>query len=167
MNTKHRTASRAKREDLSLIPKFWQPKVPPDRQILAQVVHWDNLASFVNGTADVSIMWDWVEAGLTYSEMARLLIADGVQITDEAMTAIAEQLGAYESVIKRYRETGKVRFSGPELNIARAAAHVMDQLIETDRHGIAWKARQWSDGEMAKLKTAFAVCSNFNSEVSV
>ncbi|MCY1167803.1 hypothetical protein D9M73_77760 [compost metagenome] len=157
MKTAHRNASRAKaqRTHYPLIPKFWQPKVPPDRQLVAKVCHWDNITAFVNGTADVEIMWDWIESGLTYSEMARLLIADGKELTDEAVAAIKEQLEIYGSVTKRYQATGRVAFTGTELNVARAAAHVMDQLIENDRHGIAWASREWSNAQMAKLKAAF------------
>ena len=97
-------------------------------------------------------MWDWVECGLTYSEMMRLMIHDGIEFTLEAQAAIAEQLACWPAVVQRFRATGRVGFTGTELNIARAAAHVMDELIGMDRHGIAWAARTFSNGQMAKLR---------------
>lgn len=155
MKTAHRNASRGKRQVYPLIPKFWQPKVDPVKQLTAKVIHWDLIDRFTAGTADEEILWDWIEAGLTYSEMTRLLIADGVAITDEAVAAIRDHLEAFPVVAKRFQDTGRAVFTGTELNIARAAAHVMDQLIENDRHGIAWAAREWSNAEMTKLKMAF------------
>ena len=154
MNTIHRAASRAKRKTYPLIPKWWQPKVTQSLQSTCQVIHWDNITAITHGTADEALMWDWVECGLTYGEMMRLLILDGVAFTPEAQAAIAEQLACWPAVVQRFRTTGRVGFTGTELNIARAAANVMDALIGMDRHGIAWAARMWSNEQMAKLKGA-------------
>jgi hypothetical protein len=48
--------------------------------------------------------------------------------------------------------TGRVGFNGPELCVARAAAHVMDGLIDIDRHGIAVKAAHWSLAQMDRIE---------------
>jgi hypothetical protein len=55
-------------------------------------------------------------------------------------------------VIARFRMTGRVGFNGPELCVARAAAHVMDGLIDIDRHGIAVKAAHWSLEQMDRIR---------------
>lgn len=155
MKTKHRIESRAKRATYPMLPKFWQPKVGASNQLTTQIYQWDIITRFTNGSADIETMWSWVEAGLVYSEMARLLKVDGLEVSDEAVQAIKDQLDIFAPVIKRFTNTGRVAFTGPELNIARAAAHVMDQLIAADRHAIAWRAIQWANIELGKLRVLY------------
>ena len=152
MKTAHRTASYAKRQHLAQLPKFWQPKLDTTQVLDAKVIHWDLVERFTSGAANVGDLWDWIETGFTLSQMMYLLAEDGVEFTYEAQAALAEQLGIYEDVIARYRTTGRVGFNGTQLQIARAAAHVMDGLIDMDRHGIAVKAARWSMDQMAKIR---------------
>lgn len=149
-------AQQARRESLALIPKFWQPKAAPSRQLTTSIYHWDILSKFTSGEADAQAMWDWIEAALVYSEMTRRFVAEGVPVTDEAVTAIDEQLQIVGAVIDRFAATGRVGFSGTELLIARAAGHVMDQLIAADRHGIAWHSIMWARMEIDKMKAVTA-----------
>lgn len=135
------------------LPKFWQPKLEPSRQILCQVIHWDLITAFTSGTATVELLWDWIETGFTYTQMMRLLIADGLDFTDDAIGAMNDQIECYEGVIARLRTTGRAGLNGQELAIARAAANVMDGLVELDRHGIAEAAARWSLEQMRALRT--------------
>jgi len=152
MKTAHRTASHAKRQHLSQLPKFWLPKLDAGQQLDAKLIHWDLVDRFTSGTATHVELWDWIETGFTYSQIMRLLHEDGTEFPHEALQALAEQLDSYPAVIARYRTTGRVGFNGAQLNIARAAAHVMDGLIDMDRHGIAQKAALWSIEQMAKIR---------------
>lgn len=149
MRTAHRLASHAKRNEL---PKFWRPKLDTSQVLDAKLIHWDLIDRFTSGTANVGDLWDWIETGFTLSQMMRLLAEDGTEFTYEAQEALADQLGIYEAVIARYRTTGRVGFNGQQLNIARAAAHVMDGLIDMDRHGIAVQAALWSTEQMDKIR---------------
>lgn len=158
MKTAHRVASHAKRtrvQDLDL-PKFWRPKLEQSVQFQAKLTHWDLISRFTDGTANPEDLWDWMETGFTYSQMMRLLYEDGTPFTDEALNAISEQLLSYEGVAARFSRTGRVGFTGPELLTARAAASVMDGLIEMDHHGIATKAALWSAGQMVIIRAAHA-----------
>jgi hypothetical protein len=110
------------------------------------------ISRFTGGQATVDDLWSWIETGFTYSQFMRLLVEDGTEFTHEALQALAKQLDSYPAVIARYRTTGRVGFNGAQLNIARAAAHVMDGLIDMDRHGIAVKAAQWSIDQMSKIQ---------------
>jgi hypothetical protein len=56
-------------------------------------------------------------------------------------------------VLERFRTTGRVGFNGAQLLTARAAAEVMDQLIELDRFGFAVRAALWSAAQMERLQT--------------
>jgi hypothetical protein len=151
MKTAHRRAAHAKRD---MLPKFWQPKLTPEQATTCTLAHWDLITRFTSGQATSDDLWDWIETGLTYSEMMRLLEADGTQFTEEAKAAIVEQLESYPGVIKRYRTTGRVAFNGPQILIARAAAEVMDSLITMDRFGFAVRAAEWSTEKMEALRGA-------------
>ena len=135
------------------IPKFWRPKLEPENQILCKVIHWDLITAFTSGTATTKLLWDWIETGFTYTQMMRLLIADGTDFTDDAIRAMNDQIDSYDGVIARHRSTGRAGFNAQELAIARAAAIVMDSLVEMDRHGIADAAARWSLEQMRSLRT--------------
>lgn len=152
MKTIHRQAAQAKRQYMGQLPKFWLPKLTTSKQLDCKIIHWDLVDRFTSGTATRDDMWDWMETGFTYSQIMHLLAKDGSEFTPEAVQAITDQLNSYDSVIARWSATGRVGFNGTELNIARAAAHVMDGLIDMDRHGIAERAAQWSTQQMARIR---------------
>ena len=152
MKTEHRVAAHTKRQYTGQLPKFWQPKLEAAQCLDAKIIHWDLISRFTSGTADTDDLWDWIETGYTYSQIMRLQIEDGTEFTPEAIAAMSDQLDIYTSVIARYRATGRVAFNGTELCIARAAAYVMDGLIDIDRHGIAVKAAQWSTAQMDRIR---------------
>lgn len=157
MNRAYRSAAQTKRTRLATsMPKYWLPKLDADQQLDAKVIHWDLIDRFTSGTATVVDLWDWIETGFTYSQIMRLLKQDGTEFTGEAQLAIAEQLDSYLPIIKRYKTMGGIGLNGPQLNIARAAAHVFDSLIELDRHGVAVRAALWSCEQLAKIKREFA-----------
>lgn len=146
------TAQQMRRESRALIPKFWQPKAAPSRQLTTSIYHWDVISQFTSGEATEATLWAWIEAALVYSEMTRRFIADGVPVTDEAISAIAEQLEMVAPVMAKFKATSRVEFTGSQLLIARQAGYVMDQLIAADRHGIAWHSIVWARAEMDKMK---------------
>lgn len=134
-----------------LLPKFWRPKLKPSTQTTAQIAHWDLVHDFTHGRATRTTLLEWIATGFTYSQMMRLLADDGEQFTPEAVQAITDQLESYPGVKARYEATGRAGFNATELNTARAAAHVMDQLITMDRHGIALRAVVWSNAQMQRV----------------
>lgn len=154
MKTAHRLQSLAKRNQryTGPLPKFWRPSVTTSQRIECQVIHWDLIDRFTNGTATPEDLWDWMETGYTYSQMMVLLDQSGIPFTSESMAAICDQMDIYAHVVDRWKRTGRVGFSGPELCIAKAAAHVMDALIELDRFGIAETAAIWSAQQMARIR---------------
>lgn len=153
MNTAQRAQSRAKRlRYLGQLPKFWRPSVTPGQQLDAKVIHWDLIDRFTTGAATPDDLWDWMETGYTYSQIMRMLAEDGTEFTGEAMGAIGDQMDIYQGVIARWKRTGRVGFSGPELCVAKAAAHVFDGLIELDRFGIAERAARWSTEQMLRIR---------------
>jgi hypothetical protein len=143
-------------ESLSLLPKFFQPKSTASRMLTTTIYHWDILSKFATNEADAQTMWAWIEAALVYSEMTRLLIKDGLPVSDEAVQAINEQLGIVAQVIDRFAATGRVELTTSQYEIARQAGYVMDQLIAAERHGIFHAAYKWSQTEINKMKVVTA-----------
>ena len=148
MNTAQRIQSRAKHQ---VLPKFFRPKLNPSQITTCRLIHWDAIALFTSGKAGKQDMLDWIANAFTYSQMALLLAADGLEFSDEAYALLAEQVEVIPALIDRYRTTGRVGFSGTELQIARAAAYVMDDMLELDRHGIADQAARWSVNQMKSI----------------
>jgi hypothetical protein len=97
-------------------------------------------------------LFDWLETGFTYFEIMRLQQLDGTEFTHEARQAMEDQADICEAVVTRYKRTGRVGFSGLELKIARAAAEVMDGLIDIDRNGIAVMAARLSTAKMDRIR---------------
>ena len=151
MKATHRNAAHANR-DMMALPKFWRPKLNESKKLNCKVIHWDLISRFTDGTADSEVLWDWIETGFTYAQMMTLLHEDGIEFTEEAWVTLADQIAIYPAVIERFRTTGRVGFNGVQLNIARAAGYVMDDLILMDRHGIAVKAGLWAVEQMTKIR---------------
>lgn len=133
------------------LPKFWRPKLDASQRLDCGVVHWDLVDRFAKGSADREALWDWMETGVTYHQLMRLLEKDGTAFTQESMEAVVAQLAMYEAVAARCAKTGRAAFTGPELQVARAAAEVFDQLLELDRHGLAVQAVDYSTALMARV----------------
>lgn len=148
-----KTARKHRRAPVAL-PKFWRPKLAEGVKLDAKLIHHDLVHRLETGTATVADCWDWMETGYTYSQMFRLLQADGVELTEEAEAVIAAQLNTYEAVCRRLREWRKVQLTEPELEIARLATQVFDGLLDLDRNGIAEAAALWSMRQMARLRKA-------------
>ena len=135
----------------AMLPKFWRPKLTSIQQLTCKVAHWDLVERLATGQASTDDCWDWMETGYTYMTMVNLYAQDGVQFTDEAISALRAQGDSYEAICARMQRTGKVGLTGPELLIARAAAGVMDELIAMDRHGIALRAAKESTRQMDRI----------------
>lgn len=134
------------------LPKFWRPKITSTQCLDSKIVHWDLIGLFSSGKAEQDDLWDWIETGYTYRYMVVLHQIDGTNLTDEAVKAVDDQVAIFDSVVRRYKTTGRVGFSGPELCIARAAADVFDDLIGIDRNGITVMAAQMSRKLMGKIR---------------
>jgi len=151
MNTAHRQAARLKHQQ-QVLPKWFRPKATPEQQSTCKVIHWDMIANFTAGRATKEHLLEWISNALTYSKMMELMAEDGILFTDEAFQVLADQLLIINPVVDRYRATGRAGFNGTELQIARAAAYVMDDVIELDRHGIADRAARWSVEQMKRIQ---------------
>lgn len=155
MRTSHRLARIIKRAPLAqtrTLPKFWRSSTTPQQRLHIKLIHWHLIERFTNGTADSADLWDWIETGFTYSQLMRLLAENDTEFTPEALAAVANQFNAYEAITQRHQRTGHVGFNAVELLTARAAASVLESLIDLDRFGLAEKAAIWSIEQIAIVR---------------
>lgn len=130
----------------ALPPRGLRPRLNAGQTRDLGMVHNINLDAIARGQGDVQLMWDWVASLLTWSRAAELL-------SDTAATA--EWLGhlqAGEALVQRYNRTGRVAFTGPELQQARAAVRLMDETAERIDQATASRAAQWSEARLSALR---------------
>lgn len=70
-------------------------------------------------------------------------------VGEAEMTA---QLELALSLIERYRRTGRVAFSGPEYQRAKAGVAIMDELAEIVDHPRAVIAAEWSERRLQAIE---------------
>lgn len=134
------------------VPKWFRVKLAPAEQVRCKFAHINLIERFTNGSATKQDMLDWICNALTYARMVQLLADDGQELSACDQQVFAEQVLVIDALVDRYRLHGRVGFSGPELEIARTAAGLMDQVIELDRHGIAAAAGAWAVAQMQRIQ---------------
>lgn len=135
----------------SQIPKWFRPPPPPlspDQIRDLGIVHHQNIDAIAKGEADEAILRDWVGGILTWSEAARL--------TGNGVPELDAQLALSNEVIERYKRTGRVGFTGTQLQLARDGAGYMDQLAEITPKHVAEQAADWCDKQLNELAFAQA-----------
>lgn len=132
-----------RRITIPLPPKGLRPKLDKSQLTDLALVHVSTLDALALGKADIDTLYSAVAAAYTWSRCAQLM-----GIGEQEM---AEQLYVLESVVERYKRTGKVGLSGPEYQIARRGVNIMDELAEITDLPTAVAAAAWSEGRMAKI----------------
>jgi hypothetical protein len=101
------------------------------------LAHLTNLDLMVQGTGDESLMWQLAEQSLLWSRVAEL--------TGQLQDDMRQQLQVVASVVRRFRTTGRVGYSGAEYQTAKAGIDVMDQLAELVEKHQAVEAALWAE----------------------
>jgi hypothetical protein len=141
-----RTASgrqRATRACLPLPPRGLRPKLDRSQLTDLALVHVAHLDALAHGQADSTTLYHAVAAAYTWSRVAELM---GVGEAE-----MAEQLLMLESVLQRFKRTGRAGLSGPEYQTARRGVDVMDELARITDLPTAVAAAAWSEGRMARV----------------
>lgn len=128
----------------ALPPPGLRPKLRRDQLRDLALCHLEALDSIARGDAKSATLWDFAGAALTWSKAAELM-----RIGEAEMTA---QLELALSLIERYKRTGRVAFSGPEYQAAKAGVAVMDQLAEIVDHPRAVIAAEWSERRLNAIE---------------
>lgn len=131
---------------LALPPPGLRPKLRRDQLRDLALCHIQAMDSIARGDATSATLWQVAEAALAWSRAADLM-----HIGEAEMQA---QLELALSLIERYRRTGRVAFSGPEYQAAKAGVAVMDELAEHTDRATALAACEWADRRVVAMMAA-------------
>jgi len=130
----------------ALPPPGLRPKLRRDQLRDLALCHIQAMDSIARGDAQSSTLWQVAEAALVWSRAAYLM-----HIGEAEMQA---QLELALSLIVRYKRTGRVAFSGPEYQAAKAGVAVMDELAEHTDRATALAACEWADRRISAVRDA-------------
>ena len=124
-------------------PRGLRPKLRRDQVIDLGIVHAINLDTIAKGQATPDLLWDLVESVLCWSHVAEL--------TGQGIDEMTAQIHLTTRMIDRYRNTGRVGFSGADYQLAKHGLDVMDALAETVDQHTAMQASTYSMLAVARL----------------
>ena len=125
-------------------PPGMRPKLRRDQLRDLALCHLEALDSIARGDATSATLWDFAGAAMTWSKAAELMGLGEAEMTAQLELAL--------SLIERYRRTGRVAFSGPEYQAAKAGVEVMDELAEIVDHPRAVIAAEWSERRLNAIE---------------
>lgn len=129
-----------------LPPPGMRPKLEAHRVRDLDILHHVNLDTIARGQAEPAMLWDMAGGVLTWHRAALLT---GIGIPE-----MEEQQAMAVSVIERFKRTGRVGFSGTELEVARRGVGVMDALAKTVDKAVAYEASAWAEDEINRIIAA-------------
>lgn len=112
------------------------------------IAHITNHDLIRRGQADEAVLWQWVGGMLTWYRVAVLL--------DLGEPEMRAQLLLCEAVLHRYGRTGRIGFTGPELQASAEGVQVMDQLAAVVDQPTAAAAADWSEALVNSMAQAGA-----------
>ncbi len=131
----------------------WAPKPPPGlRPKLNRgqvrdlgLAHLANVDAIARGAGTPEILWQHLGGALTWLFAAELMSARNPEPFAEALRAMQAATVACQDLAQRYKRTGRVAFTGPELQMAREAVEWMDALAEVVDKDVAIQAAEMSE----------------------
>ena len=130
----------------ALPPPGLRPRLRGDQLRALALCHIQAMDSIARGDATSATLWQVAEAALAWSRAAELMRVGEVEMTAQLELAL--------SLIERYQRTGRVAFSGPEYQAAKAGVAVMDELAEHIDRATALAACEWADRRVVAMMAA-------------
>lgn len=138
-----------KRHLIARLPRGLRPKLDRSQIIDLALAHNTNHGLIRTGQADEAVLWQWVGGMLTWYRVAVLLGLGEPEMRTQVELA--------EAVLLRYGRTGRIGFTGPELQASAEGVGVMDQLAATVDQPTASAAADWSESLINQMALAGAV----------
>lgn len=136
-----------RRRVIPMPPPGLRPKLDRLQVRDLSMAHHINLDAIAHGTADEALLWQVFGGTLTWWKAA--------QLSGKGVPEMNEQLALVESLLERYGRTGRIVYTGPELQLARDGVAVMDQLAELVDRAVAIAAADWSEARVNDLAKQF------------
>lgn len=135
-------------------PPGMRPMLRQDLRVDLGLVHHQNVDAIAKGEGTHTLLWQIVESVLTWSKAADLIAARPHSALDytPAIAEMRAQLELATGLVERYTRTGRVAYTGPELQLARRGAGVMDELAAAVTRAEAIEAAQWSEARVDAME---------------
>ena len=124
------------------------PKLEADQIAALAIAHHTHVDLIVNGKGTPELLWEMAGAALGWSRCAEVL--------GMGETEIAADLETIAAVLKRWERTGRVGYTGLELQRARAGLEVVDQLARLVDLPTALAGMNWAEEEITRRRNAWA-----------
>lgn len=128
---------------IARLPRGLRPRLERNQVTDLSIAHTTNHGLIREGKADETVLWQWLGGMLTWYRVAQLL-----ELGEPEMRA---QVELAEAVVQRYGRTGRVGFSGPELQRSAEGVLVMDQLALAVDQPTAAAAADWSEALINRM----------------
>lgn len=126
------------------IPRAFLPRYSRAEVMRMNLAHIGNLNGIATGCANDSVIWDFIANALTWWHAATSM--------GRHEQAMAQQLDLAKRLVDRWARTSRVRFDGPDYQLAKFGVLVMDDLAECVDVPTAQAAAAWSQAQMAKAR---------------
>lgn len=144
---------------IARLPRGLRPKLARHQMTDLSIAHTTNHGLISRGQADEAVLWQWVGGMLTWYRVAVLL--------DLGEPEMRAQLLLAEAVLHRYGRTGRVGFSGPELQASAEGVQVMDQLAVAVDQPTAAAAADWSEALINRMAAEGAAQARLMGQAEV
>jgi hypothetical protein len=138
-----------RRHVLPLPPRGLRPKLDAGQVRDLAIAHHTHVDLVAHGKGTVDLLWEMAAAALGWSRCAQRL-----GLGEPEMAA---ELQLIANVLKRWERTGRVAYTGPELQQARAGLEVVDQLARVVDHPTALESVDWAEDEVNRRRDAWAL----------
>jgi hypothetical protein len=125
-----------------------RPKLKRSQVVELSVAHLVAVDAIARGDADEAVLWQWAGGLLTWWQAAQL----SPRWTDEARAEMRGALDLVQAVAERWIATGRVGFSGPQLQQARDLCALMDAMAEEVDLHVAMVACEWGANMLNAIK---------------
>ncbi len=120
-----------------------RPRLDRGQILDLSLAHTTNHGLIRTGQADADVLWQWAGGMLTWYRVAVLL--------DLGEPEMRAQLELCERVLQRYGRTGRIGFSGLDLQVSAEGVAVMDQLAAAVDQPTAASAADWSEALVQQM----------------
>lgn len=153
----HRPATKG--ELIARLPRALRPRLQRVQMLDLAVAHTTNHELIRTGQADEAVLWQWVGGMLTWYRVAVLLGLGEPEMQQQLLLA--------EAVLQRYGRTGKLGFSGPEMQLSADGVQVMDQLAAAVDQPTAERAADWSEALVQRMAEEGAALARLSAQAEV
>jgi hypothetical protein len=130
----------------ALPPKGLRIMLKPETRRALAIAHHTHVDLVARGQATIDTVWEMAAAALGWLRMAQAL-----EMGEPEMHADIDVLMA---LLQRWERTGRVGYSGPELQQARAGLEVVDELARLIDWPTACAAINWAEDKVNAIRDA-------------